>query len=59
MQGEFLETLNYLHMIRLKNLDNEKFYKKQTITLVEIPKFLKGQYGADNSMPTIKANLEH
>jgi len=46
----FPESLNYLHMIRLKNQDNEEFYKKQTITLVEIPKFLKGQYGADNSM---------
>ena len=36
--------------MRLKNQDNEEFYKKQTITLVEIPKFLAGDYSSDNSM---------
>lgn len=36
--------------MRLKNQENEEFYKKQTITLVEIPKFLKGNYHSDNSM---------
>ena len=33
-----------------RNQDNEEFYKKQTITLVEIPKFLKSGYESDNSM---------
>ncbi|WP_405338066.1 Rpn family recombination-promoting nuclease/putative transposase [Fibrobacter sp.] len=45
----FPEWKNYVHTIRLKNQDNEEFYKKQTITLVEIPKFLKGGFEADNS----------
>lgn len=45
----FPEWKNYVHTIRLKNQDNEEFYKKQTITLVEVPKFLKGGYEADNS----------
>lgn len=36
--------------MRLKNQENEEFYKKQTITLVEIPKFLNGKYLSDNSM---------
>ena len=39
----------YVHTIRLKNQDNEVFYKKQTITLVEVPKFLKGGFESDNS----------
>ena len=45
----FPEWENYLHTIRLKNQDNEVFYKKQTITLVEVPKFLKGGFESDNS----------
>ncbi len=45
----FPEWENYLHTIRLKNQDNEEFYKKQTITLVEVPKFLKGGFESDNS----------
>ena len=45
----FPEWKNYVHTIRLKNQDNEEFYKKQTITLVEVPKFLKGGFEADNS----------
>ena len=45
----FPEWKNYLHTIRLKNQDNEIFYKKQTITLVEVPKFLKGGFESDNS----------
>ena len=49
MFNAFPESKNYLHMVRLKNQENEVFYKKQTITLVEVPKFLKGDYGADNS----------
>jgi len=40
---------NYRHSIRLKNQENEVFYEKQTITLVEIPKFLKGNFNKDNS----------
>ena len=45
----FPEWKNYVHTIRLKNQDNEEFYQKQTITLVEIPKLLKGGYESDNS----------
>ena len=45
----FPEWENYLHTIRLKNQDNEEFYKKQTITLVEVPKFLKDGFESDNS----------
>lgn len=45
----FPEWRNYVHTIRLKNQDNEVFYKKQTITLVEVPKFLKGGFESDNS----------
>ena len=46
----FPESRNYRHSIRLKNQDNDEFFKKQTITLVEIPKFLKDGYSSDNSM---------
>ena len=49
MFDAFPESKNYRHCIRLKNQENEEFYKKQTVTLVEIPKFLKGKYGNDNS----------
>ena len=50
MFNGFPESSNYRHHVRLKNQENEDFYKKQTITLVEIPKFLKGGYESDNSM---------
>ena len=50
MFSGFPESSNYRHHVRLKNQENEEFYKKQTITLVEIPKFLKGNYHSDNSM---------
>ena len=50
MFDAFPESRNYLHTVRLKNQENKDFYKKQTFTLVEIPKFLKGKYDADNSM---------
>ena len=50
MFNGFPESENYRHHVRLKNQENEEFYKKQTITLVEIPKFLKGGYESDNSM---------
>ena len=33
----------------IKNQENEVFYEKQTITLVEIPMFLKGNFTKDNS----------
>ena len=46
----FPESRNYRHSIRLKNQENDEFFKKQTITLVEIPKFLEGDYSSDNSM---------
>ena len=39
----------YRHCIQFKNEENEVFYDKETITLVEIPKFLKNKYTADNS----------
>ena len=45
----FPDSDNYRHTIRLKNQENEVFYNKQTITLVEIPKFLKRKYSSDNS----------
>lgn len=45
----FPDSPNYRHCIRLKNQENEEFYRKQTITLVEIPKFLKQKYSSDNS----------
>lgn len=44
------ESRNYWHSVRLKNQDNETFFEKQTITLVEIPKFLKNDDGRDSSM---------
>lgn len=46
----FPESRNYRHSIRLKNQENDEFFKKQTITLVEIPKFLEGDYDSDSSM---------
>ena len=49
MFNGFLESRNYLHTIRLKNQDNEEFFKKQTITLIEVPKFLENGYESDNS----------
>ena len=39
----------YRHTIQFKNEENEVFYDKETITVVEIPKFLKNKYAADNS----------
>ena len=45
----FPESRNYRHCIRLKNQDNEVFYEKETITLVEIPKFIKRKYKKDSS----------
>ncbi|WP_290725053.1 Rpn family recombination-promoting nuclease/putative transposase [Fibrobacter sp. UBA2449] len=50
MFNGFPESRNYRHSIRLKNQENDEFFKKQTITLVEIPKFLKGDYSSDSSM---------
>lgn len=49
MFNGFPESDNYLHTIRLKNQANEEFFKKQTITLVEVRKFLEGGYDSDNS----------
>ena len=49
MFNGFPRSGNYRHSIRLKNQENEVFYEKQTITLVEIPKFLKGNFTKDNS----------
>ena len=46
----FPESKDYRHSIRLKNQENEEFFKKQTITLVEVPKFLEGDYASDNSL---------
>ena len=46
----FPESKDYLHSVRLKNQENKEFFKKQTITLVEVPKFLKGDYASDNSL---------
>ena len=45
----FPESRNYRHCIQFKNQDNEVFYEKETITLVEIPKFLKRKYEKDFS----------
>ncbi len=45
----FPDSPNYRHSIRFKNEENEVFYDKETITLVEIPKFLKNKYEKDNS----------
>ena len=50
MFNGFPNSNNYRHSIRLKNQDNEEFFKKQTVTLVEIPKFLKGDYASDESL---------
>ena len=49
MFNGFPESSNYRHTIRLKNQDNEVYFDKQTITLVEIPKFSTGKYATDNS----------
>lgn len=54
MFNGFPNSKNYRHSIRLKNQENEEFFKKQTVTLVEIPKFLKGNtngdYASDESL---------
>ena len=50
MFNGFPNSKNYRHSIRLKNQDNEEFFKKQTVTLVEIPKFIKGNYVSDQSL---------
>ena len=50
MFNAFPNSKNYRHSIRLKNQENEDFFKKQTVTLVEIPKFLKGDYASDESL---------
>jgi hypothetical protein len=43
------DSPNYRHCLRFRNDENEVFYDRETITLVEIPKFLKNKYAADNS----------
>ena len=50
MFNGFPNSKNYRHSIRLKNQENEEFFKKQTVTLVEIPKFLNGDYASDESL---------
>ncbi len=50
MFNGFPNSKNYRHSIRLKNQENEEFFKKQTVTLIEIPKFLKGDYASDESL---------
>ena len=49
MFDAYPESENYVHTVRLKNQENEVFYKKQTYTLVEIPKFSKKGYSSDCS----------
>ena len=49
MFNGFPESRNYRHCVQFKNQDNEVFYEKETITLVEIPKFLKRKYEKDSS----------
>lgn len=49
MFDAFPESKNYVHTVRLKNQENEEFFKKQTITLVEVPKFLKEGFETDTS----------
>ena len=43
------DSPNYRHCLRFRNDENEVFYDRETITLVEIPKFLRKKYEADNS----------
>ena len=45
----FPDSPNYRHCVRFKNDENVVYYDKETITLVEVPKFLENKYETDNS----------
>ena len=43
------DSQNYRHSIQLRNQDNEGFFKKQNLILVEIKKFLRKGYKFDET----------
>jgi len=48
MFNTFPGSQNYRHTVRLKNQENETYFDKETLTLVEIEKFRQGKYENDN-----------
>lgn len=49
MFDTFPASPKYRHTVQLKNQDNEVFFEKETLTIVEIEKFCKGAYEFDDS----------
>ncbi len=49
MFDTFPASPKYRHTVQLKNQDNEVFFEKETLTIVEIEKFCKGIYEFDDS----------
>lgn len=49
MFDTFPDSPKYRHTVQLKNQDNEVFFEKETLTIVEISKFCKGTYEFDDS----------
>lgn len=49
MFDTFPASSKYRHTVQLKNQDNEVFFEKETLTIVEIEKFCKGVYEFDDS----------
>ncbi|MCQ2060055.1 MAG: Rpn family recombination-promoting nuclease/putative transposase [Fibrobacter sp.] len=49
MFDTYQDSKSYRHCVQLKNQDNELFFGKHRLTIVEVDKFLKGKYDADES----------
>ncbi len=49
MFDTFPASSKYRHTVQLRNQDNEVFFEKETLTIVEIAKFCKGNYEFDDS----------
>lgn len=49
MFDSFPASSKYRHTVQLRNQDNEVFFEKETLTIIEIAKFCKGNYEFDDS----------
>lgn len=49
MFDSYPESKDYRHCVQLKNQNNEVFFGKHMLTIVEVAKFIKGDYRMDES----------
>lgn len=49
MFDSYPESNDYRHCVQLKNQNNEVFFGKHMLTIVEVAKFIKGDYRMDES----------